>query len=609
MEKVQEMPRWSRATFGIGLALISFCMVIFASNPTTNTYEFSLWQAYPLAFWVGLVAAVACGQLLILRNALTPQRRYWKLGFVVISLVNIILLSQPHIRYTLYGRGDALTHIGYVRRIVATGTIMETNFYPVFHVLAALTTELTALAPKDAVTLLPVIFSVIYFGSFVYLLYRLAPSLSSFLFALPVSLLPLLGKGHTFAFPSAVSFFLTPLIICLFLRLHDGEKFRTYAFLFTLLILIMIPFHPMTFLYMLSALVMLRLMSVVATHVNLVSLESQSTIRVPVLLLGGVLFLWWYSTFTTTILTGFDLLNALLGRTGGGQFDHLTGVASTYSPSLFDLLIQGVTRFGLLGTIVGGTTVLLGWRFFHSIRSKQPVDSSIVAFAIVFVAFVVISAAAFFADLVFSYDRFVRPVYLSAPILIGVSLSFADDRIDRPALRRIGGGVLIASLLFLVVFSMINLHPSPMTKDANKQVTAMEIEGSEWFYEFRDQSVRTDELGFKQFRFFSISSDEITREEPYDVVVLSIEQNIRLGGTAPPDHFGYDENESVAVTYDEERYLLLTEPGKKKYPNLYPGYEQFWRFNQEDFQRLNNDPGADYVYDNGEFEAYYIHGS
>lgn len=606
---VREFPRWSRATFAVSLALVALCIVTIAANPTAAGYEISFFQAYPLPFWVALVTALASGQLLILRNAFDPEEEYWKLGVVLVGIVTVVLLSHPHVRYTLYGRGDVLTHIGYVRRIVATGTIMETNWYPVLHFLAALLAELTVLAPKDAISVLPIVFSVFYLASVVYMFARLTPSPASFLFALSLGVLPLLGTAHTFAAPSGVAFFLVPLVIYLFLRIHDDEGFRTYAAAFVLVTLALIPFHPLTYLYMLVILLSLRVLYAVATRVGSLSLDIDGPVRTPMLLLGTVLCLWWYSSFSSVVRTGFNMLAALLGRTGGGKFDHLVGVATAYTPDVLDLLTIGVARYGLLGMLCAGATFLIGLYLLGSLRDGDPMDSRVVAVAAVFGAFTGVAAFAFFVDFVFSYHRFVRPVYLTAPVLIGVGLAFVDGRIDRPALRRFAIAIVVICVVSLAILSVLGLHLSPITKDPNKQVTAMEMEGSDWFFEHRDQELLADEVGFKQFRFYSVTGEDITRQEPYNIIVLTAERNLRQRGTSPPDHFGYDENDSAAAAYDDDRYLVVTELGRERYPELYPDYEPFWRFTPEDFQRLEGDPAVDHVYDNGEFDVYYVHGS
>ncbi|WP_418280462.1 hypothetical protein [Halorubrum sp. DTA98] len=605
----RELPQWARATFAVGLALVAFCVVTIAANPTAPGYEISFFQAYPLRFWAGLVTALALGQLLILRNAFDPEAEYWKLGVVLAGIVNIVLLTHPHVRYTLYGRGDVLTHIGYVRHVIATGTIMETNWYPVIHFQAAMVAELTGMAPKDAISLFPIVFSVIYLASFVYLLARLSPSPASFLFALSVGVLLLFGTAHIYAAPSAAAFFLVPLVVYLFFRLHDAERFRTYAAIFVLVTLTLIPFHPLTFLYLLSILLSLRVVYSGATRVGSLSLDVPGPVRSPTLLLATVLFLWWYSSFSSVARTGFNILATLLGRSEGGQFDHLAGVAAAYSPDIVDVLTIGIVRFGLLGFLCGGATFLTGWYLLGSLRDGDPIDSRVVAFTAIFVTFTTVAAAAFFVDLVFRYHRFARPVYLTAPILIGVGLAFVDQRIDRPALRRFAFAIVVICLLSLAVLSVFGLHLSPITTDSNAQVTSMEIEGSDWFYEHRDRELLTDEIGFKQFRFYSVIAEEITRDEAYNIVVLTGERNIRQSGTAPPDHFGYDENDSAAAAYDDDRYLILTELGREEFPELYPEYEPFWRFTPEDFQRLERDPAIDHVYDNGEFDVYYVHGS
>lgn len=605
MHAVWEPPRWVRATFATGTALLALAIVTIATNPVARGYEFSIFQAYPLWFWGALVGAIVCGQGIVLGNVFHGERDYWQLGVGLIGAVTLVLLAHPHVRYALYGRGDVLTHIGNVRHVVETGSFMETNYYPVIHVLAAVVAELTPLGPGDALGLLPVLFSLLYVAGSVYVAAYLSPTRSVFLLTLPIAALPLLGTAHTFAAPSAVSFFLVPLFVYLYLRLHDAEHFRTYAALFVLLMVALVPFHPLTLVYSLVALLALRVANAVADRVDGLALDVSGPIRTPTLLLGVVLFLWWYSASPSAVRSVFAILGPLFGDAGGGRLAHVLDVTSTYAPAFHDIVAVGIASYGLLGLLAGLAAVLAGLHVVDRRERDLPVGAGIAAFGGLLAGFTVLSGLAFVFDFLISYHRFARLVYFASPLLIGAGLVVLYDRTS-PRHRRALTVVVVAGLAVLAAFTVLDLHLSPVTRDTNKQVTEMELSGADWFYENRDRSLLADELGFKQFRFYGATGDAYTRAGSIDDVVYARQHNLRLDGTAPPDRLGYADNATLGASYDADRYLIVTEAGRHRYPEVYPGYEEAWRYRPEDFDRLERDATVDHLYDNGEFDLYRV---
>jgi len=607
MHTVREFPRWVRVVFTAGVTFLAVSVVAIATNPVAHSYEISFFEAYPLWFWGALVSVVLLGQALILSNARDTSAEYWKLGFGLAGAANIVLLLHPHVRYVLYGRGDVLTHIGSVRHIVKTGTFMNINYYPVTHMLAAMLTELGMLSPVKATSILPALFSLVYIASYVYLVRYLAPNRLAFLFATSIGTLLPLGVGHMYTLPSAVSFFFAPLIAYLYLALHDSPQFRTYAVVFVFLVVISVPFHPLSYLYILTILLTFRTVHAIAPRVENFSLDVPSAVHSPTLLLGIVLSLWWYSGSTPAVRSAVNILGPFLGELEGGRFSHLTSVASTYSPSLLDIVTVGLFSYGRLGLVIGLTGVVLCVHLLRRWQQGRAIRSSVVALGIVYGVFVGLTAAAFFLDFLISYNRLARPVYFAAPLLIGFGTAslFRDMA---PRRRQALLGIFVCLLSVLLVLSVVGLHSSPITKDNNKQVTEMELRGSEWYYDNRDRSLLTDELGFKQFRFYGATGDGYTRDGSFEGLIRLPQQNIRFRGTGPPDHFGYENNATLGASYGEDRYLVVTELGRERYPKLYPDYEESWRFHPDDFRQLERDSTVDRVYDNGEFDLYYVHG-
>ena len=69
----------------------------------------------------------------------------------------------------------------------------------------------------------------------------------------------------------------------------------------------------------------------------------------------------------------------------------------------------------------------------------------------------------------------------------------------------------------------------------------------------------------------------------------------------PPWHFGYDQFPSIASSYPNETYLILPQSEKSRYTDYYPEMAKY-RITMQDYERLNNDPGANLLYSNGGFD-------
>jgi hypothetical protein len=66
-------------------------------------------------------------------------------------------------------------------------------------------------------------------------------------------------------------------------------------------------------------------------------------------------------------------------------------------------------------------------------------------------------------------------------------------------------------------------------------------------------------------------------------------------------HFGYNRYPSIASSYNKETNLIISQRDRVIYTDYFPNMAKL-RFTQQDFERLNNDPGASLLYSNGGFD-------
>ncbi len=158
----------------VSFTLICICLSIIINTPTTNGFEMSIYGVYPLYFWFLLSLSILVGVIIIFKSVIMQselENKYWILGFFSILLANLIVLSIPLIRnYYYVGRGDVLSHIGYILYIINSGSF-GMDMYPIEHIISASTFFLTGLGLQYVTKAFPIIFSFFYIFSF-YLLYK-----------------------------------------------------------------------------------------------------------------------------------------------------------------------------------------------------------------------------------------------------------------------------------------------------------------------------------------------------------------------------------------------------------------------------------------------------
>jgi hypothetical protein len=214
-----------------------------------------------------------------------------------------------------------------------------------------------------------------------------------------------------------------------------------------------------------------------------------------------------------------------------------------------------------------------------------------------FALFLVLSSLGFFLSYYISFNRIFMFTIPFSLILIASCINriLTQDKTERNS-KNFFLVICFLALISIVYLSTFNLYPSPLIKKENQQVTAGELKGMETFFEKRNDSVRTLQLGITQLEFYNAIYGRLAKKT-----------NILYGDiTFPPDHFGYLNNTSLAQMHDMPLYLALTSLGRNYYSNIFPGYKKYWRFTEEDFSRLENDPGVDEVYLNGDITIYLI---
>lgn len=583
---------------------ITLALCIIATTPPATGYEISIYEAYPPYLWFFLTASITCGLFIMVHQTFAERKsRWWVAGFSAILLANFIILLLPMFRgYAFYGRGDELSHLGMIKDIVSSGHIGKENFYPIIHILVVSLSYVAKLEPK----LLMMIVSPLFFVFSMLCMYLLATKVtkehSQMLLVTAFGSL-ILFRGLTFA-PSVQSFLLFPFILFLYYRAVSVAS--TVALL---LVLLLLPFfHFVTTQWLILTFLCLEVGKLARSQINKhrelglrdVTFELKRTPIIICALLFIISIAWFsaYSGFGSSVNSLSNWLIYQVGHPGVDYYGELLSRANITIYQFLDLFIKMYGQYLLYFAVSAILCVLLARKIFFS---KDRIETNQITFAALFIVFSMLVFVFFFNDFVISHGRVMKYTILVSTVLNGVGIyalfcSRGTNNRQNNELRtkRIAPFLVTAILVASMVFGIFNLFPSPIIKSFNQQVTAMELEGMEWFFDRRDETLFVDDIVVGQVRF---ADALLGREAP--------KKNLRYDALLPK-HFGYDTNEMLGESCKNDKYLINNKLSKVFHTKVYPEWPHLWRFTEEDFNKLDCDPSAGKIYSCIEFEVFYV---
>jgi len=536
------------------LVIIQFSVIILIFNtiiitPSANGYEFSIYGAYPQYFWFFIILSIFLGQIIMFSKIFcSPNRtgkKYWILGFSGILMINSTLVLLPYIRgYAVYGRGDVLTHIGFIKDILNTGNFGN-NFYPFFHIFA---TSMYYTSGVDVnyiiMGVIPPIFIFFYF-IFIYVLGRELFKKKSELILVSMfsSILFFESRFYTFR-PSTLSFVFLPLVLWSYIKIRKSSYSPTRSLL--LIILFIIPFsHPSTFLFTVTTFLLLWFSIAGENIIKKNYKKSCLTTKIinkklflkrflyTIVIIS--LFVIWYFSFSNFRIIFNRYIESIFKK--GSQFQHqYVQVIKYANPRLSDILEVIINRYG---NIILLTIIVIFFTLYFLITKSKNIWKQKLNFHWLFYisgvfSFVTLSVIVFFVTGLEWWRIYKYTIFFST-CLVGLYFSLVINRFRIHNTKKIVMVITTFLVIFvLLFFSIFSLYFSPRTKTINMQVSYEELDGMKWFFNYRDDKIFIEEIGISQKRF-------------YDAIYgTKVEyKNIRYGSiyTTPPHHFGYSSND------------------------------------------------------------------
>jgi hypothetical protein len=588
------------------LILILVGITVF-STPAASGYEITIYDGFPLYFFVLLFASFMIGFALIINQGLLTRGGSWKVGFGITLLSSLIFLSLPAIRgYHLFLSGDAMFHAGQIKHILHTNHVAEGLIYPALHILVSSSSIVTGRAAVQMLYLMAVPFAVMSAG-FAYLIARgLDYSSKTQIFVFLLFLIGALpGSLNTSPFSLSASFII--LVLYLTFRIGQTERYAYKTTLATVLTSLVI-FHILSLTYSIVMIGLIYLFSR-STLIDVQNYITQGPLRTTYLLAGSGIaaYSWLSQEVAFKLASTLIVVSPFASRPSGGRLsegetrsvtefasqlpDFLEGtVIGQYlsviiqnSPALSDLIRVFVFTYGGLALSALGVAIVTTYYYLYD-RHRRPY------FGVFFMMYVLSILTRVAGMALNSWSTTLRRFSVVGGVFSTIIIALGAIDIKN---SRISGNKIISSFLVLLILSsfsisFISTYNSPMNSGSNFQRTEMKVSGGGWLIEHSGDEANFREWGFDIRRYSQFRADQPT-----------------MRGSAPVDHFGYDKREHYATHKNESGYLSITSKGRMTYPELHPDYPDRWRYRPNDFWRLQSDHSINSVYTNGEFIIYH----
>lgn len=553
--------RWLVVTTILG----ALATTAIALAPPATGYEPSIYSAYPLwmqaLFALALVGAVVAA----LRGAANEDKHHWLSAMGVVFGLYAVLFALPAFRqYVLFGRGsfDTLAHLGYIKTIVDTGHWAQSDWYPLVHIIGAIFEFIGV--PRNAIV---AVFQSAFFPVFalsVFLYTRRIIDERTGMFA-SIGVLPLIfGPFHATIHPFLLSFFIFPL--ALFASHHRRRRWALPA---GVLLLALIPFHPLT---AGIAVGYLAISGALSDRFRSVLPGPSATM----FLAGSVILTMWYLGFQRIerVIASLFVATTITPPSGG----------SSGALTLGHAVIRGIEIYGDVALIAGMAlvaSIIIAGRALWRWRSGGGPTGHVPLLAYTAIGFAL--GIGLFVGPMSNPIRTSRYFLLFGTIGLAATIPVV---LDHPARgTQILAGLAVVGLVAATVVGAGGIYPN------GNHLTAPESESVNWTL---DHTNTDPILSLQMSRKMTLAqtgfhgSPEKWRFQKYN-------PSLQL-----PSHLGYSKHRTIAKVHEPPFYVLTKAHDTEYYQ---ASYREQWSsltwYSERDLRRLRADPAANRIYSAG----------
>lgn len=583
----------------VGTGLLLVAAITAHTTPATG-YELSPYTATPTLFWIGTGGAIGIALFL----AIFAADGFHRAAVLVLGGLSFLLITGlPLVRgYAFYGRGDAMSHLGWIRDIEGGRMGLTDLLYPGLHALTLQTTALTGWEPERAMMLVVLAF-VLLFAVSLTLAARtvtgdpratVVAAFSSFML-LPLNHISAHMTGH----PSTMAIFYLPVVLTLlvvYLR-TDGHGLRptTVGGLLALASGTMVLLHPQQAANLLAVFVTVVVAQRLIRDATTRSLVAQTAF------LGVVLVAWVAGR--PRVSGAVDGLVTLLLTGGGASALAQRGTSLT---AIGSSLVEVFLKLFLVSSIflaVGGIVMLASlWR-----RHRNPILTYLSLGSVAVGGIFVVYFAAQVQTMYFRHFGFVM-VLVSLFGAIGITgwtrghldLFATGNWVNRGTST--DGGVSVGSssrfelplsgaavaIAVMTVLSLMVLYPSPYIFQPNQQVSQAELAGYDSVFAHENPDIDTFGIRTGPDRF----RDALTGTGTLD------SSGFRDRTGVPADAF----ETGLPTYFGRPVYLVVSDADRVREVDIY----RELRYSEAQLTDIGSSPGVDRVQSNGATELYLI---
>jgi len=588
---------------------ISILMVI-RNSPATG-YEASIYTHTPPIVWVVLILSIISGIGIILHQLYTREEEtsnLWVIGLLLVATsLTVVFLAGALKGYTLYGM-DSLAHTGKVRDIISSGHFEQRNFYPMLHIYIAQLSQTWGINHLKLFGYIPAFYALL-FIIFMYVFTRsiLTEKGQAILATIMGCFVLTAGStGQVFTSPNSQADMLLPMIFFIYIRSLGLKTFKNknkFRLLLIMMIFLVVPFHPVA---TLPVLIMMLTMWLPVALYNIWSRKDgqsipnsyQFSLITPATLLLFIWFITWLSSFYIFESTVNNIYNVII-ESGPGHISALVDELVFASQYGYNIWEQFAIRYGDSLVII-----ILALIAFPMLLRKLRVNIDEGRLFSLYGPLVVTALAMitlFGFNLQFGPFRLLRYLLIFCSLFAGFvlyELILTERRaLKKSYLVRVCLSLIAIILILLPINATFKTYYSRYTKTPSGHVPSAAIEGMAWFFSNKEVSVYSTSNALSPFRYAELI---LTPEE--------IKKRFDIPGTKYPLipwHFNYDKQTMLGASYAEDIYMIVTEADRVVYVETYPEIARL-RFYPGDFDRLEDDPSIDNLYDNGGLDVWYV---
>lgn len=583
--------------------MLSISIIITWMNPTEK-YEISIFSSTPNIYWLSLLISLYVGFIIVIKFILseTEGNKICKNSALILLFIAFAsFLSLWIIRgYYLWCSGDPLTHLGWIKDTILTGHINEDIIYPIAHIYLAQISTILNIDPILPHKYVPILFGLL----FILFMYQFAksvlPDKLSTTIVLLLSFIPMHGWYLNLT-PNYLANLLLPLAFFILITYLKNRSYQ-WCILFLIMIFLYPAFHPVSSLALLVMIISLTppvITFVKKTMDKLLSYNVHQTKNNRFIVFGILLvalIITWVSSF---YVWDYTIRNLYSLATEGGprHLDALIDEMQYASGYGYSVALQFFKVYGgrLIYMILMAIGCVLLWKKCKQDKNIYKQYRKLFYLIIPSLAFIVLVGLTYLTNVGFNAERIVFYIIIIAMLFVGYAIGELLKKVKTSLVCSTVS--LFLAGLFIIAAPLV--YPTPYTLEANWQITRSEITGMDWALHKRNDDAKLTGLTISQpGRFGDVL---LLPEERFRVgIPRNIPEELRI-----PFHFGYDENDYLGDSYHENVYIVLTYKDRIFYKEVFPDVAHL-RFLDDDFDKLNIDKSLTKLYENGEFENYYI---